>query len=472
MWFYLALAAALLAYSWISKRYSYWTARGVPTVNGVFPLGNLVGIGRRHMAFMIRDCYRKLKTSGKKFGGIYFFVNPVVLALDLDFVKDVLVKDFQYFHDRGVYYNEKDDPLSAHLISLDGSKWKNLRTKLTPTFTSGKMKMMYSTITAVGERMQDHLADEIKPGDPIEIRDFLARFTTDIIGSCAFGLECNSLVDPETMFRQMSRKAFITTPTQFLKAMFGLTFRDLARKMGLRLFRKDVSEFFMGVVRDTIEYRERNKVNRNDFMDLLIKLKNAEPLEEGSDNLGPLTFNEIAAQAFLFFLAGFETSSTTLSYCMYELARNPDIQDKARKSVSEVLKQHGSMSYEAVQDMKYLECCINESLRKYPPVANIFRDITMNYKVPNSGVILEKGYRVAIPVYGIHHDPEYYPDPETFNPDRFTPEQSTNRHPMAFLPFGEGPRNCIGLRFGMLQTKVGLAYLLQKGLWLKVEKVE
>lgn len=157
----------------------------------------------------------------------------------------------------------------------------------------------------------------------------------------------------------MSRKAFITTPTQFLKAMFGLTFRDLARKMGLRLFRKDVSEFFMGVVRDTIEYRERNKVNRNDFMDLLIKLKNAEPLEEGSDNLGPLTFNEIAAQAFLFFLAGFETSSTTLSYCMYELARNPDIQDKARKSVSEVLKQHGSMSYEAVQDMKYLECCIN-----------------------------------------------------------------------------------------------------------------
>lgn len=154
MWFYLALAAALLAYSWISKRYSYWTARGVPTVSGIFPLGNLVGIGRRHMAFMIRDCYRKLKTSGKKFGGIYFFVNPVVLALDLDFVKDVLVKDFQYFHDRGVYYNEKDDPLSAHLISLDGSKWKNLRTKLTPTFTSGKMKMMYSTITAVGERMR------------------------------------------------------------------------------------------------------------------------------------------------------------------------------------------------------------------------------------------------------------------------------------------------------------------------------
>lgn len=145
-----------------------------------------------------------------------------------------------------------------------------------------------------------------------------------------------------------------------MKAKFGLTFRDLARKMGMRLFRKDVGDFFMGVVRDTIEYRERNKVNRNDFMDLLIKLKNAEPLKEGSENLGPLTFNEIAEQAFLFFfLAGFETSSTTLFYCMYELARNPDIQDKARKSVSEVLKQHGSMSYEAIQDMKYLEWCIN-----------------------------------------------------------------------------------------------------------------
>ncbi|XP_058820810.1 cytochrome P450 6a2-like [Topomyia yanbarensis] len=463
MWIHLVLIVVSLAIYWLRNRYSYWQKRGVPFLQAYFPFGNLQGVFGQHLSVLAQRSYQQLKSPGRKLGGIYFFINPVAIALDLEFVKDVFIRDFQYFHDRGLYYNEKDDPLTAHLLTLEGNKWKALRNKLTPTFTSGKMKMMFPVIKAVAERFQQSLGAVVATGQDIEIKDFLARYTTDVIGTCAFGLECNSLADPKAKFREMGRLIFRQSPILLMKILFGLMFRDLARRMHMRVFRKDVSDFFMKAVRDTVEHREKNKVVRNDFMDLLIKLKNAEPVEEENTNqLGQLTFNEIAAQAFVFFVAGFETSSTVMTFCLYELARNQELQDKARQNVLDTVKQHGSITYEAIYDMKYVENCINETLRMCPPIVNIFRSVSNNYKVPETEIVLEKGCRVMVPVYAIHHDAEYFPDPETYNPDRFNPDQVAQRHHMAFIPFGDGPRSCIGLRFGMLQTRLGIAHLLQK----------
>lgn len=84
-----------------------------------------------------------------------------------------------------------------------------------------------------------------------------------------------------------------------------------------------------------------------------------------------------------------------------------------------------------------------------------------NYKIPDSNMMIEKGISVVIPVYAIHHDPEYYPDPETYDPERFSPDETKKRHPMAWLAFGEGPRNCIAMRFGMMQTRIGIISLLR-----------
>ncbi|EDS45780.1 cytochrome P450 6A1 [Culex quinquefasciatus] len=450
MLLYLVTIVTVMIYVWIKRRYSYWKDRGVPSLEVSFPAGNLQGIGHRHLGLIMQDLYGKLKGSGAKFGGIYSFLKPMVMVLDLDFAKDVLVREFQYFHDRGMYYNEKDDPLSAHLVSLEGDKWKSLRTKLTPTFTSGKMKMMFGTIEEVVDRLEGCIRVRVESGECIEIRDIISRFAMDVIGSCAFGLDCNSLVLSDPPFWKMSLKASTSTKLQSLISLFATTYRKFSNQIGICVLPNDVSDFYLGAVRDTIKFRMDNQVSRKDFMDLLIKLE---------DNF---TFNEIAAQAFVFFQAGYETSSITMTFCLYELALNQELQERARKSVEDVLKRHGSFSYDAIQDMEFLNCCVKETLRKYPPVANLFREITKNYKVPETDITLEKGYRVVIPVYGIHHDPDIYPNPEVFNPERFIPEQSTNRHPMAYLPFGEGPRTCIGERFALMETKICLSRLLQK----------
>lgn len=307
----------------------------------------------------------------------------MIFVTNLDFLKTVLIKDFQYFHDRGTYFNVKDDPLSGHLLNIEGDHWKKLREKLTPTFTSGKIRQMVPTIVDVGTKLEDFMNKIIELNPEPEIKNILARFTTDIIGSCAFGIECNSLEDETAKFLEMGLKVFQQPRNSFFKQLIAVTYPDFARKMGYKTTRDDVSEFFLGIVRDVVEYREKNKIKRNDFMDLLLQLKNEGELIDGSNSkkLGKLTIEEIAAQVFVFFLAvswfnklssfkheniffqGFETSSTTMTFCLHELSLNQEIQEQARQNVQEVLERHdGKITYESLSEMTYLEQCINGNI--------------------------------------------------------------------------------------------------------------
>lgn len=358
---FIIVAILSIIYFYVRRKYNYWRKHNIPFIEPVFPFGNLKEtMAKKHLSLVLKDFYDEMKGAGP-FGGIHFLLTPGVLTLDIEFVKKVLIKDFNYFEDRGVFYNERDDPLSAHLFSLDGKPWRKLRSKLSPTFTSGKMKFMYSTVTDVGDKFVNHLKEMMPSSNEliVEMKDLLARFTTEVIGTCAFGLECNSIKEKNSQFLEMGKKTFVKPRHNPLIGFFLTIFDDLGRLLRFKTIDDDVSEFFMNIVTDTIKYRETNNIQRNDFMDILIKLKNQEKIEN-DENSGPVSVNEIAAQAFLFFLAGFETSSTTLTFTLYELAMNQDIQDRARSEINEVLNRHnGKFTYEAMMDMQYLDQIIN-----------------------------------------------------------------------------------------------------------------
>lgn len=130
-----------------------------------------------------------------------------------------------------------------------------------------------------------------------------------------------------------------------------IQFPKLCKNLRVVFNKPDVTDFFLSVIRNTIKYREENNVTRKDFLQLLLDLKD--------DETENLSFNEIAANCFLFFAAGFETSSTTMSFCLYELAGNQDIQDKLREEIRKVLSRNkGELTYEAMNEMKYLNCVI------------------------------------------------------------------------------------------------------------------
>lgn len=196
--------------------------------------------------------------------------------------------------------------MSAHLFNIDNPKWKPLRAKLTPTFTSGKMKMMFETVCEVSERLLKVLDAEssVAVDNVIEIKDVSARFTTDVIGSCGFGLETNSLQDSKNEFRENMRKFFDEPKYSPAVLQLAMMFKGLARKLHFTSNDGKSSNFFRNVVESTVKYRETNHVSRNDFIHLLIQLKNNGALDGETTKTGLLTIDEVAAQAFIFVLAG------------------------------------------------------------------------------------------------------------------------------------------------------------------------
>lgn len=179
----------IVFYLW--RKLTYWKGRGVPYATPIMFSKETRGFGKSiPLGIFHKTLYDQLKGKGPA-GGITIFTNPIMMILDLDLIKNIMVKDFNVFPNRKAYFNEKDDPLTAHLVNLEDDEWRSLRTKLTPTFSSGKLKMMLPTIIKVTENLITKLGDAVAIGKSVEIKEFLSRFTVDTIGSTAFGIECN-----------------------------------------------------------------------------------------------------------------------------------------------------------------------------------------------------------------------------------------------------------------------------------------
>lgn len=354
------IAAVLLVIYFFKKRFNYWKNLGVEYIEPTIPFGNSKDnfLQKSSLGDWYADFYRKMKARKLKYAGTYFFYIPTFVTLDLDLVKQIMQVDFAHFTDHGAYVNEKDDPLSAHVFSLGGQRWRNLRVKLTPTFTSGKMKLMYPIIIKISEELVKTLKAECGKG-PIEAKDFSGRFTTDVIGNCAFGIECNSLRDPNTEFRIKGKRIFNLTISELLLNFASFLFPKTMNFFGARLFPKEATDFFWNVIKDTTEYREKSGVRRNDAMQLLLDMMS----KDGKGDENTLTYNEMAAQAFVFFIAGFETSSTLMSFALLELAQNQDVQDRLREEINEVLRENkDELTYEVIWEMNYLRMVINGKL--------------------------------------------------------------------------------------------------------------
>jgi len=171
----------------------------------------------------------------------------------------------------------------------------------------------------------------------------------------------------------------------------------------------------------------------------------------------------MTAQAFIFFVAGLDNVSNTVSWALHHLALDPELQERAAKEVRETIAKHeGNMSYEALKQMELVEQILEEAMRLYTPVGILFRKCVSSTSLGSSGLAVKEGQAVFIPTSAIHMDPDIFPDPERFDPDRFTKEAKEQRHPYAYLAFGEGPRVCIAERFAILEMKLCLASLLNE----------
>jgi len=274
--------------------------------------------------------------------------------------------------------------------------------------------------------------------------------------SVVFGIEANCMKNEAAEFAQLPQKIF--NWRNRLRAMelnYIFIAPVLAKLLRFSFLESFTGNFLKEVLTKTIAERERNGTKRNDFVDLLVAIKK----EEEAAGSKVLDGDKIIAQGISFYIAGFESSSSTISLTMWELAKNVELQKKLRQELVEVReKGGGKFTYDVLKEAKYLDMCLKETLRKYPVLPFLDRRCNKDYEVPGHDLVIERGTPVYICLTGLQFDPKYYEEPDEYKPERFSSDQSI--HSFTWMPFGEGPRICIGERFAWLSTKIAVAHII------------
>ncbi|XP_050588701.1 cytochrome P450 6k1-like [Bombus affinis] len=454
----------IAAYLFVIRKFNYWSKRDVKELAPTPFVGNFMDclLSKKSAPQFLKDLYNYGRDLSLL--GFYIFDKPCLLIRDPELIKHVLVKDFDYFPDRYSCADEKDDRLGyANVFMMKNPRWKSLRQKLTPFFTPGKLKKMFDIMLAVADDLGKHLGSLHLEGEGkvIEFKDICGNFTTDMIGSTAFGLKVGSLENPKAPFRECGRKIFDYDFHRSMEFLIIFFIPGLVKYLKPKFFGKKATNFLRSVFWDVIEQRVDSDQKRNDLIDLLIemreKYKNDESLKDYK-----FDGDDLVSQAAIFYIGGSETSATTISFTLYELALNLDIQKTLRAEIHDALvKTGGKITYDMITTLPYLDMVISETLRKYPSIAYLDRVTLADYKVPNSDLVLEKGTPIFISIMGSHYDPRYFPNPEKYDPLRFTEEAKRARPSFVYLPFGEGPRVCIGMRLGLMQSKLGVVQVLK-----------
>ncbi|XP_011642831.1 probable cytochrome P450 6a13 [Pogonomyrmex barbatus] len=460
----LSLVVLVILYFYLTRNFKYWQKRGVPCASGAVPgLGHMWDVVRMKINFS--EFSNKIYDDNRNHSmvGFYNFMTPSLFVLEPELVKTVLQTNFTNFHENGLKINPDLDPLLANNPFFNyGEKWIIGRKRLTYAFSSMRLKILLESVKQVCEKFENYVDKKLgKTGRAeLELKELFARFTSQVVAGAGFGVDGMSFDD------EKEKESFYTMGKSFLEGSslnnliftFVLFIPSLGKMLRMRLVPKKIDHFFRTLVVDIMEQRRRETTRRNDFLQLMVDLEKTEGDEFDSTVL--------ASHAMSFFVDGNETSNTTLSFIGYNLATNPKVQEKLREEVISVLNKYdGVITYEALREMTYMDQVISESQRITPALGFLSKICTEDIEIKGSdGVVcrVERGTPVLIPIHALAKDPRYWENPEEFDPDRFGPDRKNSIERFAFLPFGEGPRICVGMRMALLQMKACLATFLRK----------
>ena len=442
-----------------------------------------------------------MESRRKKYGpvhGLYRGTKPQLVLGDPDMLKDALVRDWHAFADRRGGGKDGNHVTDNFLTSLSGKEWKRMRTVMTPTFTSGKMKSMFNIINDCCHLMVGNIGRRIRErtsGDgPFELnfRHLAGCYSMDVIAKCCFATETNSFDDPNQVFVTYARSFFRASK---VRRFLGLMLPSwIKRTIGFTTQPKDSLLFLEHVARTLLVERMKTGNSaptdtKRDYLQLMIEASKGqgskvadEKVPDNESHHGyeemngkinetliketinelkqPLSTDEIVSNSVLFLAVGYDTTGSLITMAAYLLTTNPEKQTKLYQEVKRAQEQNGGkLDYETISGLKYLDAVISESLRIFPSVPVIERRALEDYTFKN-GIFIPRGGIISLPIWNMHHDPKYWKESETFEPERFLPENRDKIIPYTYIPFGGGPRNCIGMRFALLEAKLVIAHLI------------
>nr|AHL88987.1 cytochrome p450 3045C4 [Brachionus koreanus] len=462
-----SLSVAYLAKIWHS--YRFFMKRGLKSPEHEFFYGNFRHIHQnKNYSEVLRDW---TKQYGKPYG--YFEGHlPVIVTSDLDIIQEVFIKQSTNFSARKKsYLIRKENDAYIDLFESTKNRWKRMRMIMNPTFSSAKLRELGPILVNCADRLIDVLNKDGNDAE-INVSEYFKRFTMDSIWNCAFGVDINMQYEKENLYFKKCEDIFLRTLDLSLAEYLGVFFHEFKELVleYLIIIMTILAKFvdpkklipFIWLnekVQEIVEIREKDPtVKRKDYIQLLIDSK----LENNNFDIFEtkkfLSSLEIKANLILFMLAGYETTSTALSYSTHVLATHPDEQIRLHDEICSAFANDLSLiNSDSVQELEYLDWFVKEVLRFYP-IGNSVVARRCTKKTTIKGIDIPVDTPIAVDVLSIHFDADLWGphDPNEFYP----PRHQIKRNPLAFMAFGNGPRNCIGMKFALIELKIALVKLI------------
>ncbi|KAI2474185.1 hypothetical protein C4B38_000256 [Diabrotica virgifera virgifera] len=446
-----------LIYKYLTRHFNYWTERKIPHPKPIPLFGNFFEVFTFQTTIQesMKKRYDKIKAP---YFGIFILDEPLLVLKSPELIKDVLIKDSAIFCNRRPAI--PTHPLLAQAVFfLKNPEWKQVRTKLSPVFTSAMLRSLYHNyLIEVCNSMTRFLN---KNKEVIDGKRVGELFTSELLFKFVYGVNSHSFEDKtseiESVVEKMGTFTFRNALIQnlyFIKPSWATTLK-------LDFISESLMKFFECVFKQGMKARKDYNGKPQNFVDFANK--SLKEKESGKQDV--LELETSISTAISFLLAGKDTMNTVIGFTLYEIAMNESTQTNLRKEIEENVNKFGGISYEGVHENKYLEMCIKETMRKYPPIPFLDRVPTSDYKFEGTDLVVKKDMTVIIPFFALHRDENYFPNPELYNPERFENDMASEG--LIYIPFGAGPRICIGKRLGTLSLLVALSYIV---LNFKIEK--
>ncbi|XP_073848926.1 probable cytochrome P450 28d1 isoform X2 [Musca autumnalis] len=360
------------------------------------------------------------------------------------------------------WMDRRREPISgSNPFVLPSTAWKIKRAEIVPGLTNSKIRGMYPIIETIGDKLVKYLKQMGRNGEfTIDAKEVSLRYTAEIVADVVWGIEAENFketsYEQKPTFFDMSKRMIAQTFKAFKYFFVIGIFPAVRHFIYVRFFPKETDCFFLRLTESALQSRKSTS-SRNDFLQHMLDLQ----CKKGLNDV------EILAHQLTFHFDGFETSATLISHSLLLLARNREKQQKLRKEIQDHMAANkNDLGFNDLMKLPYLEQCVAETLRIFTPLPFMTKLCTEAISFQNTdgvNVHVRPGDVCIISLHSMHHDPEYYPQPEEFIPERFSEENGGTKKFKdmgVYMPFGDGPRICLGMTFGLAQTKAAIARII------------
>ncbi|XP_045171819.2 cytochrome P450 4B1-like isoform X3 [Mercenaria mercenaria] len=401
------------------------------------------------------------KASPKWFVAWLLFIKPGIFPASPDILRQVLsATNVPKRHGLAGPYRMFSAWAGDGLLVSNGKKWERNRRLLTPAFHFDILKPYVSVFNHVVGIFMEKVDEMSEGGLSIDVYPMLSRATLDTM------LRCVMSYNDDTVQNTGSQHPYVAATHRLGQLLmnrvinpfiyFDFIYYNTSDGKEFKRLCNEVHEFSTKIIekrKRTIE-AEKSKIGKRhlDFLDILITAKD--------ENGEGLTFREIRDEVDTFMFAGHDTTASVINWVLWSLAKYPEMQDKVRKEVEDILDEKEEPNSEDLGKFQYMLCFIKEVMRWYTPVPAGSRTVESPFTI--DGITFPPGQIIDLHYYLVHHNPTVWDNHWEFSPERFLPENSVHRDPYAFIPFSAGQRNCIGQNFAMNEIKTFIARVVKR----------